>query len=99
MIVEYSPESGACLVDAFDFRRFKLVLKGELAVGSPTSEGITLVDDDNALVPVDLVPALPGRPDAAAWESGYATMIASAQKHGWIDVEANAIRAHIERSF
>jgi hypothetical protein len=71
-------------------------LKGELTVGSPASKGITVVDNDNALVPIDLVPTLPGRPDTEAWESGYATMIASAQKRGWIDVEANAIRAHIE---
>jgi hypothetical protein len=99
MIVEYSPEFGLCLVDPFDFHGFKLVLRGELAVGSPASKRITLVGNDNALIPIDLVSTLPGRPDTTAWELDYATMIASAQKHGWIDVETNAIRAHIERKF
>jgi hypothetical protein len=68
MIVEYSPESGASLVEPFDFRRFKLVLKGELGVGSPALRGSTLVDNDNALIPIELVPTLPGRPDGGIWD-------------------------------
>src|SRR5262249_10885069 len=99
MIVEYSPESGLCLVDAFDFRRFKLVLRGELGVGSAASKGINLIDDDNALIPIELVPTLPGRPKEKTWESGYAKMIAKAAEHGWIDAERDAIRVHIERRF
>ena len=97
MIVEYSPENGLYLVDPFDFRRFKLVLKGELDVGSAASKGISLVDNDNALIPIELVPTLPGRPNESTWESDYAKMVASAGKHGWIDAKTNAIRVHVER--
>jgi len=50
-----------------------------------------------ALVSIELVPALPGRPDDAAWEAAYTHMIEQARKHGWIDAETNAIRAHVER--
>jgi hypothetical protein len=99
VIVEYSPESGLCLLEAFDFRRFKLVLKGELEVGSAASKWINLVDNDNALIPIQLVPALPGRPKERTWESAYAKMVASAREHGWIDARTNAIRVHIERKF
>ena len=66
MIVEYSPNSGVCLQDPFDFRRFKLVLKGEPVAHSLAATGITLVDHDNALVSIALVPTLPGRPDSTA---------------------------------
>ena len=99
MIVEYSPDGGLRLVDPFDFRKFKLVLKGELAMGSVAANGITLVDNQNALIPIALVPILPGRPGEGNWEAAYVDMVASARKHGWVDTQSNAIRAHIERHF
>jgi hypothetical protein len=62
MIVGYSPESGLCLAEASDFRRLKLVLKGELRIGSCGLEGINLIDDDKTLILIELVPTLPDRP-------------------------------------
>jgi hypothetical protein len=97
MIVECTSEGGVRLAEPFDFRNFKLVLKGTTGTRPASIESITLVDDRNALVPIDLVPALPGRPNDAAWEAAYADMIEQARKHGWIDAKANAIRAHVER--
>lgn len=98
MIVEYSPERGLYLVEPSDFRKFKLVLKGELEAGSQSSQGITFVDND-ALIPIELVPTLPGRPADVTWRPSYDEMVTSARKYGWIDAESNAIRAHIERQF
>jgi len=98
MIIEYSPESGVQLVDPLDFGGFKLVLKGSLAPNTQALKGITLVDQGNALVPVDLVPTLPGCPkESKAWQMAYGKMVASAREYGWIDADADAIRAHIER--
>jgi hypothetical protein len=97
MIVECTSEGGVRLAEPFDFRNFKLVLKVKIGIRPAAIESITFVDDRNALVPVDLVPTLPGRPDDAAWEAAYADMIEQARKHGWIDAKANAIRAHVER--
>ncbi|WP_027584866.1 hypothetical protein [Bradyrhizobium sp. Ai1a-2] len=100
MIIEYSPELGVHLAEPLEFHRFKLVLKGAIAVNSPALKGITLLDRDNALVPVDLVPTLPGRPkDDPTWDAAYTKMVASARERGWIDAKSNAIRAHIERKF
>lgn len=97
MIVECTPEGEARLTESFDFRNFKLLLKGTTGDRPVSIENIAFVDPRNALVPIDLVLALPGRPDDRAWEAAYADMIEQARKHGWIDAEANAIRAHVER--
>lgn len=61
MIVEYTPESDVRLTDPFDFCGFKLVLKGLLG-GVPTLRRIAIVDQDNALVSIDLLPNLPECP-------------------------------------
>ncbi|MDF0493001.1 hypothetical protein GPL17_22475 [Bradyrhizobium yuanmingense] len=99
MIIEYLPERGLHLRDAFDLDKLKLVFKAEATVGSPSLRGIVIVDRDNALVPIDLIPVLPGRPDDKSWETAYRKMIASAAALNWIDADANAIRVHIERTF
>lgn len=60
-------------------------------------KGITFLDEHNALVAIDLVSTLAGRPDDADWKRQYAEMVAKAREHGWIDAKQAAIRAHIER--
>jgi len=97
MIVECTSEGEVRLVEPRDFRNFKVVLKGKIGAQPASIENITFVDDRNALVSIELVPALPGRPDDAAWEAAYTHMIEQARKHGWIDAATNAIRAHVER--
>ena len=98
MIIECSPHGDVRLLEPSDFRRFKLVLKGQAGARSQTFKGITFADDTNALVAIDLVPTLPGRPADASWDAAYADMVRKAAEHGWIDSQANAIRAHIEKS-
>ncbi len=97
MIVEYSSQDGLALLEAEDLRKFKVLLRGPVPSMRPAIEGVTFVDDDNALVAIDIVPALPGAPAEAAWLAGYNKMVEAAAKHGWIDEEAQAIRAHVER--
>jgi len=84
------------LAEPFDFRKFKLVLKGQAAARSAATRGITFVDDNNVLVPINLAPTLPGRPDHRTWDAAYADMVAKAREHGWIETRTNAIRAHVE---
>lgn len=69
-----------------------------LAQDAQSWTGITLLDDHHALVSIDLVPTLAGRPADASWQQGYAEMVAKAREHGWIDPERQAIQAHIERA-
>ena len=96
MIVQYSSSGGLTLLEPDDFRNFKLLLKGE--DHSPSISGITFVDERNALISIDLVPTLPGRSDGESWQNGYFAMVEAARKHGWIDAQAGAIRAHVERA-
>jgi hypothetical protein len=98
MIVHYSSSDGLKLVEAEDFRNFKLRLKGAREDAVPSIEEITFVDERNALISIELIPTLPGRPDRESWQRKYFAMIEAARKHGWIDAQADAIRAHVERS-
>lgn len=98
MIVQYSSSDGLTLLEAEDFHKFKLRLEGACEDGTPSMEGVTFVDGRNALISIGLVPALPGRPDGENWQNKYFAMVEAARKHGWIDAQAGAIRAHVERS-
>jgi len=98
MIVQYSSSDGLVLAEAEDFRNFKLLLKDVCQDRAPSIEGIAFVDERNALISLELVPTLPGRPDGESWLKSYFAMIEAARKHGWIDAQAGAIRAHVERS-
>jgi hypothetical protein len=98
MIVRYSSSGGLTLLEPDDFRNFKLLLRGACEDRSPSIEGITFVDARNALISIEPVPTLPGRPDGEGWQKSYSAMIDAARKHGWIDTQAGAIRAHVERS-
>jgi hypothetical protein len=96
MIVDFHPVSGLSLVEAHDFKGFKLRLR-ETAEPRPAIDGVVFVDDANVLIEVDAVPRLTGSPDDEAWLAGYRQMIDYAASKGWIDPASNAIRAHVER--
>lgn len=96
MIVDHSPETGLRLLEAGDFKGFKLRLSGH-AGPRPAIDGIRFVDDGNVLIGIDLVPALPGAPETDEWRAAYRGMVAYAAGKGWVDAQANAIRAHVER--
>ncbi|QPF89338.1 hypothetical protein [Bradyrhizobium commune] len=97
MIIECYDGGIVRLADPLDFRKFKLVLHADARRETQSWNGITLLDDRDALVAIDLVPTLAGRPHDASWDQHYAEMVAKAREHGWIDAERHAIRAHIER--
>jgi len=95
VIVEYSTV-GIRLLEPNDFRKFKVVLRGPLATSRPLIDGVTFIDEANALVRINVAPTLPGAPDNAEWQEGYDKMVEAARSRGWIDETGNAIRAHVE---
>lgn len=95
MIVDFSPVTGLTLVEAGDFKGFKLRIR-ECGIRRPDLPGIAFVDDANALVSIDAVTRLPGAPDTAAWRAEFGKMFEFAATKGWIDPATNAIRAHVE---
>ncbi|MCK1716698.1 hypothetical protein [Bradyrhizobium sp. 141] len=98
MIIECFDGGIVRLTEPSEFGKFKLVLHADTRLATEAWKGITLLDDRDALVSIDLVPTLTGRPDDASWDQRYAEMVAKARQHGWIDTERHAIRAHIERA-
>ena len=58
MIVDYKPSEGLSLVDAHDFKGFKLRLGGPVV--RPEIDGVVFVDDDNVLIAIETAPSLPG---------------------------------------
>ena len=95
MIVEYST-MGIRLLEPNEFRKFKVVLRGPLATSRPLIDGVTFIDEANALVAINVAPTLPGVPDNAEWLQGYEKMLEAARNHGWIDETGNAICADLE---
>jgi hypothetical protein len=98
MNVEYSSSNGLSLTEPEDFRNLKLCGKVDWKDSSPLIKGITFIDERNALISIELVPTLPGRPGGESRQQNYLAMIEAARKYGWIDAQASAIRAHVERS-
>ena len=97
MIVHYAPDRGLSLQEVDDFQKFKIVLdRGSQQ--RPRISDLTFVDDDNALISIDVVPTLPGAPTESAWRSRYDKMVATAANFGWVDEASNSIRAHVERT-
>jgi hypothetical protein len=72
MIVHYSASSGLTLLEPDDFRNFKLLLGGAREDHSPSIEGITFVDERNALVPIDSSRPYPAGPTAKAGKRAIA---------------------------
>jgi hypothetical protein len=97
MIVHYSSDKDLTLQEVEDFCRFKIVLGGR-AEQRPQVPELTFVDDDNALIGIDVVPTLPGAPTEPAWRAEYERMISTAAKFGWVDETSNFIRADVERA-
>ena len=90
MIVEYSADDGLRLSEPNDFRSFKLLVKGGRDEGLPETDGISFVDDHNALIAVSLVLPCPAVPTTRVGAQTICAMVEAARKYGWIDAHANA---------
>jgi hypothetical protein len=95
MIVDYTPGAGLALVEAHDFKGFKLRIAG--AETRPAIPDVSFVDDSNVLIGIEAVRRLPGAPDTPEWRAGYQAMVGYAARKGWIDQATHSIRAHVER--
>jgi hypothetical protein len=82
-----------------DFGHFAIRIEGafdpvdlrELLKGFTTS-----ADSEHAWVSQKALREWPGLADEVWWQEGLSAMIAAAQRFGWVDATADAIRAHIE---
>jgi hypothetical protein len=94
VLIAVAADGRISLAEPDDFRRFSI----RLAEGEPARRAMAAAlrpdGEDHAWVPADLVRRLAG--GDAAWEEGFAKMLAFATGRGWVDGDG-AIRAHIER--
>lgn len=82
-----------------DFGRFKVLIRGS---GDESSLAVALAGvgrpsgRDAAWILPDAIRELAPAAGDPAWEASFRSMLASAQKHGWVDEETGAVRAHCE---
>lgn len=99
MRIVLTPGALPRLDEATDFRRFCIEIDPDLA-GDLATAVLPVADADasgHAWVRPDAVRALAPVADRAAWEQGFAAMVAYAQGRGWTDGQGR-IRAHVELS-
>jgi hypothetical protein len=86
--------------DRSNFRAFKLVVEGARdrldAVRKATAGKAELPDPETAWISQEALRQWPGVDRDAAWQENFSAMIEKARRHGWIDDERKAIKAHIE---
>jgi hypothetical protein len=97
LIVHYAHDEGLTLQEGEDYRRYKIVLDSGPRQ-CPQVPELTFVDDDNALIGIDVVPALSGAPTDPVWRAEYDRVISSAAKFGWTNETSNLIYAHVKRT-
>ena len=100
MIVEIDlrgERAEARLVDAEDFKSFKVVLRdAKPSLGERLAPvGVARVDE-HAWVRVEALRRLAGPGATPAWEESLASMLEFARSRGWVDDETDSVRAHVE---
>jgi hypothetical protein len=100
MIICVTPAGDVKLVDADDFKGFKVRVDDPNA--SPTSlskslSGVATVDETgHAWVQEAALRRLGARAGGPGWQDSATGMIAYAKWAGWVDETSGAIRAHVE---
>ena len=88
----------ARLVEADDFKAFKVVLRGG---GPSVADRLATVGvarlDEHAWIRIDALRGLAGAAATPEWEESLGGMLEFARSRGWVDDEVGAIRAHVER--
>jgi len=99
MIIHLAPGQPARLLDADNFRAFKVLAEPVLRDAGGLAEAIaaigTAAGETHAWVAIDRLEALGRRHGGPGWAEGLAGMLAFARRSGWIEPETGAVRAHL----
>jgi len=102
MYVEYRvSDRQKALREADDLSSFKVVVAGGAALPAPARAEVTArigtPAEDEVFVPIaDLRGFAAGLGVQPGWYEKFDGMLGYAAKHGWVDDEGKAVRAHIE---
>jgi hypothetical protein len=86
----------AKLLEPDVFTAFKVVLHGGEHPLAGTGDLVARVDE-HAWVSVEALRRLAGEAATPQWEESFDGMLGYARSKGWVDDEAGAVRAHVER--
>jgi len=97
MFIHVTRDFAVALAEPGDFKHFKLVIdaaRSDLAKIEAALAGVArLTAEGHAWVSEAWLRA---QDRHAPWQDGLTAMIAVAKKYGWIDEQAQTIRAHVE---
>ena len=98
MLIRITGLGEAVLEEAGDFRRFSIRFDAGARGSGPADAalaGLARLDGEFAWACTEALRRIaPGGGDAA-WQQGFARMVAFAETRGWVD-QAGRVRAHIE---
>lgn len=94
MIIIFSSEKGLYLIEADEFRSFKMVTDTSPAM-MPDFQGLRFEDDGVAWIKRDFIRSLLKQPIPVRWDEAFEVMIGEAAQYGWVNA-AGEICAHVE---
>lgn len=98
MLIRITGAGEAVLVEPEDFRRFSIRFDAGARGSGPAEAALARLarpDGEVAWVCPAALRRLAPRGEDAAWQQGFAGMVAFAETRGWVD-EAGRVRAHID---
>jgi hypothetical protein len=100
MIISVTPAGHVKLIDADDFKGFKVRVEDPNASASSIAKalnGIATIDDTgHAWVDEAALRKMGAQAGGPGWQDSATGMIAYAKRAGWVNEQTGAIRAHIE---
>jgi hypothetical protein len=100
MIIHVSADGRRELLEADDFKKFKVVVEKSQdrpGLEKALAEIATLTADaDHAWVSPDALVRHHGQGRDDAWRAAFDAMVEGARKYGFVDAGTGAVRAHVE---
>jgi hypothetical protein len=100
MFLHLSVDDRVSLRQGDDFKSFKLVIEGGSKsldkVRTALANVAEVVDDEIAWVSEEYLRLMPEVRHDGNWQRSFSAMVQLAKRHGWVDKDLKAIKAHIE---
>jgi predicted transcriptional regulator len=103
MIIRIIAKDGSIAIDdPRNFKAFSVRMEGSFDRPRMEDELLGRIavryDKDHAWISEQALRNWPSLKSESWWQDGLTKMMAAVEKFGWVDREANAIRAHIEHA-
>lgn len=96
MILICKPDTAPQLLDAENFKAFKLTFDGYPAGQKPALDGVRYLPEEHAFISQRQVIRAAGEHATLVWREAFAAMVSAAATHGWVDPHTQDIKVHIQ---